>query len=58
MSTVIMTDAIQMVESLDAEAIRKELDELERREDALRLLYRAAVARQRKTKTEQPAKAG
>jgi hypothetical protein len=58
MSTVIMTDAIQLVENLDAEAIRKELDDLERREDALRVLYRAAVARQRKRSTQESAQAG
>jgi hypothetical protein len=38
---------VSLVENLDPEAIRTELDELAKREDALRVLLRAAVARKR-----------
>jgi hypothetical protein len=41
------TDAVALVDDLDPERIRAELDELSRRESALRVLLRAAVARQR-----------
>jgi hypothetical protein len=44
------------IDSIDAEAIREELRELESREAALRVLLRAAVARDRRRRTS-PAKA-
>jgi hypothetical protein len=37
----------------DAEAIRRELDDLEKRQDALRILYRVAVRRRRKRDQQQ-----
>lgn len=40
-------DATTIVESLDADAIRQRLEQLGREQDALRVLLRAARARQR-----------
>jgi hypothetical protein len=40
---------IELVDSLDVDAIRAALDELDRREVALRQLLRVALARQRGT---------
>jgi hypothetical protein len=42
-------DPIDLIDSLDVEAIRAALDELDRREVALRQLLRVALARQRGT---------
>jgi hypothetical protein len=46
-TTTPATDPLAVVEALDPEAIRTELADLHRREAALRVLLRAAVARQR-----------
>jgi hypothetical protein len=42
------TDPTLILEHLDAEAIARELEELRRREHALRVLLRAARARERR----------
>ena len=42
-----ISDAIAIVDNLDPEAIRAELHNLNGRADALRVLLRSAVARQR-----------
>jgi hypothetical protein len=48
-------DPIDLIESLDAEAIRAELDELYRREAALRAALKIARARQRsRSRTPRP----
>jgi hypothetical protein len=41
------TDPTTLIESLDVEELRAELHALERRQSALRVLLRAALARQR-----------
>jgi hypothetical protein len=41
-------DLVAVVESLDEDAIRAELDRLDRRSDALKVLLRAARARRRR----------
>lgn len=46
-ATTTTTDALELVEHLDSEAIRRQLDELEQRREALRVLWRAARARER-----------
>jgi hypothetical protein len=46
-TTTPLTDAAAIVESLDVEAIRDRLDELDRQSRALRVLLRSALARQR-----------
>jgi hypothetical protein len=55
------TDPAALVDSLDAEAIRERLDVLERQAKALRVLLRAALARERnqgdKKQTEEVAHA-
>jgi hypothetical protein len=40
-------DLMALVETLDPDEIRRELDDLDRRSRALRVLLRSAVARQR-----------
>jgi hypothetical protein len=57
MSETVIDNPMQLVDSLDAEAIRRELDDLEQREDALRILYKVAIARRRKRDAERPAAA-
>ena len=42
-----------MIEALDAKQLRRELDELDRRRDALRVLYRVALARRKSPPCEQ-----
>jgi hypothetical protein len=42
-----LPDPVALLESLDPDRIREELDELDRRSRALRVLLRSAVARQR-----------
>ena len=42
-----MTNANQILESLDAAEISQRLDEIEREREALRVLYRAAVRLER-----------
>jgi hypothetical protein len=42
------TDAVALIESLDARTIRARLAELDRQSRALRVLLRSALARQRK----------
>jgi hypothetical protein len=46
-TTALPTDPAALIESLDPDAIREELAELDRRSRALRVLLRSAVARQR-----------
>jgi hypothetical protein len=41
------TNPIAVIESLDVEVIRERLSELRRQEDALRVLLRVALVRQR-----------
>jgi hypothetical protein len=41
------TDPVAVIDSLDARTIRDRLTDLRRQEDALRILLRAALARQR-----------
>jgi hypothetical protein len=41
------TDPAALIEGLDPEQIRRELEELDSRARALRVLFRSAVARQR-----------
>jgi hypothetical protein len=43
----IPTDFAALIDSLDADAIRAQLEDLDRQERALRVLLRSAVARQR-----------
>jgi hypothetical protein len=43
----VTTDAAAFIDSLDPRQIRQELEELDRRSRALRVLLRSAVARQR-----------
>jgi hypothetical protein len=53
------TDPIAVIESLDVEVIRDRLAELRRQEDALRVLLRAALVRQRdRTASATPAGEG
>jgi hypothetical protein len=48
------TDPLTLVESLDPEVIEAELVELARRRDALRVLLRAALARDKRRSPEAP----
>jgi hypothetical protein len=45
---LIPTDPAKLLDNLDANAIQKRLDDMEREERALRVLLRSARARQRK----------
>jgi hypothetical protein len=51
-STSPTLDALELVENLDPEAIRGQLNELRRRDAALRVLLRAAEARERQLRRE------
>ncbi|HEV3204320.1 MAG TPA: hypothetical protein VGY77_08055 [Gemmataceae bacterium] len=49
-NTQINTDPRVLIDALDPKTIRAELSELENRQRALRVLLRAALARQRRAK--------
>jgi hypothetical protein len=46
-------DPVTLVDGLDPDAIRKQLDDLDRQSSALRVLLRAAIARKRAAQRQQ-----
>jgi len=53
-SNITTTDPVLLVQQLDADTIRARLDAIDRERDALRLLYRAALAAQRRQQKAGP----